>query len=347
MPPSEPPNWERLAALVRRVEEHGLRSLPVAELEQLGRLYRQAAAALARERTQARDPDLIAYLNALVARAHSSVYGRSTQPRTRLSSLFAEEIPRACRAHLAPIGLAACLFVLFALLAYGLVTTDERWADHLSPGAAEQARSFAASRRPAGEYFAPAASLAGGANLSGFILGNNLKAAFSAFALGLTAGLGTLAVLFANGAMIGVFLGVGRAQGALLSLTAVVAPHGLLELCAFMIAAGGGFVLGGALVAPGDLTRAEALRRAARPALRLALGAALLLLPAALVEGLFSPQSQGLFASDAARLLFGVALAAFGLLYLFAGDLLLSTASPGRRRRGKSAPAPPARAPGA
>ncbi len=323
MPPTELPNWELLAALVRRVEEHGLPSLQVAELEKLGRLYRQAAAALARERTRARDPDLVAYLNALVARAHSSIYGRSTQPRTRLSSFFAEEIPQSCRAYLAPIGLAAALFLLFGLLAYGLVATDERWADHLSPGAAAQARSFAQSRRPAGEYFAPAASFAGGGNLSGFILGNNVKAAFGAFALGLTAGLGTLAVLFVNGAMIGVFLGIGRAHGTLGSLSAVVAPHGFLELCAFTIAAGGGFVLGWAVLAPGDLTRAEAMRRAARPALRLALGAAMLLLPAALVEGLLSPQSEGLFASDGIRLLFGAALAALGLLYVFTGDVIL------------------------
>jgi uncharacterized membrane protein SpoIIM required for sporulation len=323
MPPADLTKWERLADLVRRVEDGGLPALPVAELEEVGRLYRQAAAALARERTRGRDPELAAYLNALVARAHSSIYGRSTQPGLRLGRFFAVEIPRTCRAHLAFIGLAAGLFLLFALLAYGLVVTDEHWADLLSPGAAEQATRFAESHRPAGEYFAPSAAAVGGGNLSGFILGNNVKAALSAFALGLTAGLGTLAVLFANGTMIGVFLGVGRTHGALLDLVAVVAPHGILELCAFMIAAGAGFVMGFALIAPGDLTRAEALTRGARQALRLALGAALLLLPAALVEGLLSPQATGLFSSDRIRILFGASLAVLGLLYLFAGDVIL------------------------
>lgn len=81
--------------------------------------------------------------------------------------------------------------------------------------------------------------------------------------------------------------------------------------------------MGLALVAPGDLTRGEALARAARPALRLALGAAVLLVPAALVEGLLSPQSGGLFASNQARIAFGLALAALGWLYLLAGDVVV------------------------
>jgi uncharacterized membrane protein SpoIIM required for sporulation len=123
--------------------------------------------------------------------------------------------------------------------------------------------------------------------------------------------------------MVGVFLGIGHNHHGLLDMLAVVAPHGMLEIFAFMIAGGAGFVLGFSLIAPGDLTRAESLSRAARPALRLALGAALLLAPAATVEGLLSPQATGLFASDPVRILFGSTLAALGLLYLFAGDLIL------------------------
>ena len=323
MPSADLAKWERLADLVRHVEEGGLRALPVGELEEVGRLYRQAAAALARERTRGRDAEMTDYLNALVARAHSSIYGRSTQPGLRLGHFFAVEIPRTCRAHLGYIGLAAGLFTCIALIAYALVTSDQNWAAALSPGAAEAATKFAESHQAAGQYFAETAETMGGSNLSGFILSNNVKAAFSAFGLGLTAGLGTLLVLYLNGTMIGVFLGVGATHGALVDMIAVVAPHGVLELSAFMIAAGGGLLLGFSLVAPGDLTRGESLIRAARRALRLALGAAILLLPAALVEGLLSPQSTGLFASNQLRIFFGVALAALGLLYLFAGDVML------------------------
>ena len=323
MPPTDLGKWERLAGLVRRVEHGGLRALSVAELEEVGRLYRQAAVALARERTRGREPELTDYLNALVARAHNSIYGRSTQPGLRLGHFFAVEIPRTFRAHLAYLGLAAGLFALFSLLAYGLVVTDENWAERLSPAAARQATTFAEQHQAAGKYFEESAQVVGGGNLSAFILSNNVKAAFSAFGLGLTAGLGTILVLFLNGMMLGVFLGIGATHGALADMIAVVAPHGVLELSAFAIAAGAGFVMGFALIAPGDLTRGESLARGARQALRLALGAAVLLVPAALVEGLVSPQSTGLFASNQVRILFGVTLAALGWLYLFAGDVAL------------------------
>jgi uncharacterized membrane protein SpoIIM required for sporulation len=163
----------------------------------------------------------------------------------------------------------------------------------------------------------------GPGNLSGFILSNNVRAALAAYALGITLGLGTIAVLFLNGTMLGVFLGVGASHGALGDMVAVVAPHGVLELSAFMIAGGAGLVIGASLVAPGELTRAQSLLRGARSAVRLAVGVVPLLGAAALVEGLLSPQSTGAFAGNTPRILFGVLLAVVGLVYLFAGDVLI------------------------
>jgi len=317
----ETAKWQRLAELVRRAEAVGLTGLPVRELEELSRLYRQAASALAREKTRGCDPRLVEYLNALVARAHSTIYGRRREGSLRLGHFFAVEIPRTCRAHLDAVLLATVLFALFGLLAYGLIMSDERWGDLLAPGAAAVARSFAESRQPAGEYFAETARALGSGNLSAFILANNVKAAFNAFALGLTLGLGTILVLFLNGMMLGVFMGVGQKHGALADMVAVVAPHGVLEICAFLVAAAAGLVVGASLAAPGDLTRAQSLVQGARQALRLALGAVPLLLIAALVEGLLSPQSGGLFSDNAARIGFGLALGAVGLAYLLAGDV--------------------------
>lgn len=315
--------WERLAQLVRRVETGGLQRLPVRELEELGSLYRQASAALARARTRQRDQKLVEYLNQLVARAHGSVYGRRNQPHLNLGYFFAIDLPRTFRAHLDAILLAVILFAFFSMMSYTLVTSDERWAQLLSPMAAEAAQSFIETGEPAGEYFGEIARTLGYGNLAGLILSNNVRAALAAFALGVTLGLGTIVVIFLNALMMGVFFGVGANQGALLDMIAVVAPHGVLEICAFMIAAGAGLVMGASLAAPGDLTRAQALIQGAKEAVKLVLGTVPLLVAAALVEGLLSPQSTGLFADNYARLLFGLALAALGLTYLFLGDFFL------------------------
>ena len=328
----ETADWERLAALVRRAERWSLRSLAVAELEELSRLYRRAAAALAREQTQGRDPRRLEHLNHLVARTHSTLYGQRPERRWRPGEFFGTEVPQTFRRHLDAILLAATLFLLFSSAAFALVRHDARWAESLSPAAAQAAREFAASGRPAGAYFEQTAETLGPGNLSGFLLSNNVRAALMAYALGITAGVGTVLVLAANGAMLGVFLAVGATPGSLGTMVAVIAPHGLLELMAFMIAGGAGLVLGGSLLAPGDLTRGESLRRGAHSAVCLAVGVVPLLGLAALVEGLLSPQSTGAFASNVGRLAFGAALAAICLMYLFAGDMLLAAARPGRSR---------------
>ena len=94
---------------------------------------------------------------------------------------------------------------------------------------------------------------------SSAILTNNLSVAFAAFAMGVTAGLGTAWMMVLNGLLIGV---VGTAcfrAGLSLSLWSFVAPHGSLELPAIFIAGGAGLILGRGLLDPGMLPRREAL----------------------------------------------------------------------------------------
>jgi hypothetical protein len=68
-----------------------------------------------------------------------------------------------------------------------------------------------------------------------------------------------------------------------------VLPHGVIELTAIFIAGGAGFLLGGALVFPGDLPRKDALLARAGQAGRLILGCVPLLIIAGVVEAFFSP----------------------------------------------------------
>src|ERR1700749_1536475 len=67
-------NWNRLDALLRQVEGHGLRSLSQPDLRDLGLLYRQAAADLSAVRADRSSRTLEQYLNKLVARPHNFVY---------------------------------------------------------------------------------------------------------------------------------------------------------------------------------------------------------------------------------------------------------------------------------
>jgi uncharacterized membrane protein SpoIIM required for sporulation len=69
-----------------------------------------------------------------------------------------------------------------------------------------------------------------------------------------------------------------------------IAPHGLLELTCVFVGAGVGLRVGWAWVAPGpDRTRGQALAERARSGMLVALGLALALLVAGLVEAYVTP----------------------------------------------------------
>ncbi len=317
--------WEQLTELVNQAQRRGLASLGADQLDELGALYRQATAALARARSLNRDSQLIAYLNQLVGRAHAIIYGQHSQPRLRLGYLFGVDIPRTFQAHWRYVAVAAAVTLVAATLAYLLVRADPRWSQALLgdsfSGAVEE---FATSEQPAGEYFAETAQALGGANFSALLMSNNIQVALKAFAVGVTLGLGTLYVLVMNGLLLGAFLGIGAHYDRLVDLVAVVIPHGAIEIPAILIAGGAGLMMGHALVSPGDRLRRDALRIAALKAVKLAVGTVPVFIVAALIEGLLSPQHRGLFAANEPRFLLGFLAFALLALYFCFGDRILT-----------------------
>jgi uncharacterized membrane protein SpoIIM required for sporulation len=70
-----------------------------------------------------------------------------------------------------------------------------------------------------------------------------------------------------------------------------VAGHAAFEITAIVLVGAAGLKLGLAVIAPGRLRRAEALRRGAAAALPMVYGAALMLLVAAVIEAFWSPRT--------------------------------------------------------
>jgi len=324
-------DWQRLHDLVQAAEKRGLASLTADQLQELGTLYREAASHLARARTEGQPPHVLNYLNDLVGRAHGWVYTGTPRPPLRPLYFFGVHVPSTFRRHAVYVGAAVAISVLFAALSFGLVLSDQRWAMVMmpSPQLAQAVEDFVASNEPAGKYFAETASTIGSVNFAAFLMIHNIHVALMAFALGITFGLGTFYVLATNGLMLGAFLGLGAAHGRLLDLLAVVAPHGVLELSAVFIAGGAGLMLARAIVDPGDMFRADALKLAAFRAVKLAVGTVPMFVVAGLLEGLVSPQASGVFADNAFRILLGCVIGTGMWLYLLAGDLVF-TRRPGR-----------------
>jgi uncharacterized membrane protein SpoIIM required for sporulation len=65
--------------------------------------------------------------------------------------------------------------------------------------------------------------------------------------------------------------------------------HGVIELSCIFIAGGAGLLIGSALLMPGNLSRADALKSRGKDAVRLMIGVAMVLVVAGIIEGFISP----------------------------------------------------------
>src|SRR5438552_18725998 len=108
-------------------------------------------------------------------------------------------------------------------------------------------------------------------------------------ATGITAGLGTLYMMFFNGLLMGVIGTACAMAGMRLSLWSVVAPHGALELPAIFLAGGAGLRIAHGLLFPGMLPRKESLALAGRDATALVLGTVPIVVIAGTIEAFVSP----------------------------------------------------------
>jgi uncharacterized membrane protein SpoIIM required for sporulation len=125
--------------------------------------------------------------------------------------------------------------------------------------------------------------------MSSFIMANNIKVAFTAFALGVLYGAGPFLVLVFNGLMLGSITAVFAHHGLLSEFSATVLVHGTLELFAIVVAGTSGLRLGQSMFQPGLLTRKDALSQFGREAFQICAAMVPLLVIAAIVEGYVTP----------------------------------------------------------
>ena len=278
-------NWNRLDALLRQVESHGVKSLPHAELRQFGLLYRQAASDLSAVRSDRSSRTLEQYLNRLVSRAHNYVYSGQRISPVSIWRFFAYAYPRLFRELSFYVLLATTITVVTALL--GAIVSIVRpdfgaayFSAHFGPNAINDLdhhkmwTDSILSVKPI---------------MSSAIMTNNIMVCFVTFAGGLTAGLTTLYELFTNGLMLGI-VGVVCAQHHMsVSLWSFIAAHGALELPSIMIAGAAGLRLGAGILFPGLLRRRDSIAHAGLESVQLVSATIPLLFIAGSFEAFLSP----------------------------------------------------------
>lgn len=277
--------WRRLEELLDNLRGRSLRGLSRVEAREFGELYRRAAADLAIARAETRDPKLINYLNSLVIRAHGKLYRAESEGTSLIWRFISHDLPATFRRNARYTALAFAVFFIFSLFSGLLAYNDPEFGQALG---LEDARVAAETDTRWWLRINEANQIE-----SSDILTNNIQVAFNAFALGACFGVGALFILMFNAAHIGGVLGVCFSANANFGreLVTFMVGHGVIELSCIFMAAGAGMMIGYALIDPGDMTRAQALRVKGIEAARIVIGCAVLLVIAGIIEGFLSPSA--------------------------------------------------------
>ena len=287
---------------------------PPFDLREMPARYRGICQALALAADRQYSPELVDRLNRLALRGHGVLYRNRRREAQQVLEFLLGGFAALVRREWRLVAASALVFFGPLALLIGVLQAYPEFVHYLLEP--EQIASFHAMYDPSNPRpgMRPADS---SVLMFGFYIWNNVRIGFQTFAGGLAAGVGTLWFLAANGVVIGAVAGYLTQTGFGGPFWSFVAGHSAPELLAIVLSGAAGLRLGLAIVAPGNASRRAALVAAAKPAVRLMYGAALMFFFAAFVEAFWSPNGAVPFA---AKLAIGGAIwSAFLLYFLLAG----------------------------
>jgi uncharacterized membrane protein SpoIIM required for sporulation len=278
-------DWQTFAALLDTLERGKADSQ---QCTLFAHDYRRLCQQLALAQARGYSSHLIEQLQQLAMRGHQQFYRHRSPLVAQLIGFLLGGFPRLVRAEWRCV-LAASLLFFGSLLAMGTLvyTFPELIYSLVDP---EQVASMERMYDPDASRLGRFAERGSGDDwmMFGYYIMNNIGIAFQTFASGLLFGLGSLFFLLFNGLMIGAVAGPLTQIGYGATFWSFVVGHGAFELTAIALAGGAGLKLGWALLAPGRLSRGEALRLAAARSVRLIGGVIVFLLIAAFIEAYWS-----------------------------------------------------------
>ena len=305
-------DWRKLDLILTRAENSGVKALSDEQMTALPHLYRQAVSSLSVARAISLDQNVIAYLESLCTRAYFFVYGARTSLGERMMDFLRRDWPACVSSALGPTILAALFLFGGWALAFFLCMQDMEWFWTF------HGQNFWDGRNPdatvdylRSTIYTEEGELSDGqlTSFASYLFNNNAQIALFAFALGFAFGIPTAWLLVYNGVMMGSLHAVFWSKGLGYEFTGWLLIHGTTELFAIVLAGAAGFVIGGAVAFPGQMTRLNSARKAGQTAATIAMGCVIMLIIAALLEGF----GRQLINSDVIR--YGVAFSILGLWF--------------------------------
>jgi len=257
-----------------------------AELASFASRYRRLCHfhALAKDRHYS--SHLVDKLGDLVVRGHQQLYRRKQPFLQQFTRFIVAGFPRLVREQQGYIWWATALLYIPGLLMFLAIL----WQPDLvyTVTAPEQVSNFESMYDPQNRTLGSARESDTNVQMFGFYISNNISVSFRTFASGILFGVGSIFFLVYNGLLMGAVAGHLTNAEFTQTFFSFVIGHGSFELTAIAISGAAGLKLGYSLLAPGNLTRKESLKRASTIAIQLVYGVIVMLVIAAFLEAFWS-----------------------------------------------------------
>jgi uncharacterized membrane protein SpoIIM required for sporulation len=289
--------WRELESFSVVINKKGVKSLPSNEVKKFLNTFRQCSHHLAYARTHYPKSSVVNYLNSLISKCHSHVYAVKRTSPGQLFKYIGYEFPTLLKEHKWFVLSSFAFFAFGVLLSLILVLANTDNANMFLPATMiESVKSGTAGG--GGQWNYPL--------MSSYIMFNNISVSLRAFVFGITLGLGTMYVLFMNGALLGALTALMYMYGNPKHYWSLILPHGIIELTAIFISGAAGLIIAKSMLLPGEFTRKHSLINGAKKAVSLVMGVVFMLVIAGIIEGFFTP----LDISENVKLVFALVTAA-------------------------------------
>lgn len=293
--------WRKLEELSSIISKKGIKSLPSKDVKRFLHIFRESSHHLAYARTHFPNSKTVTYLNSLVGKCHSQVYAvQKSSPFSALKYIgygFPNVLKKYRSYILASFGFFFAGFLVSLLLV--LVNSDNA-SFFFNERLIENVKSNTLGN---GSWNNPLEA--------SNIMTNNISVSLRAFIFGITLGIGTIYILFINGAILGALTALVYQYNDPVRYWSLILPHGVIELTAIFISGAAGLMIGKSMLIPKEHTRFHSLIKGSKNALSMVWGIILMLVIAGIIEGFFTPSKV----SEAGKLLFAAMTGVLLIIY--------------------------------
>ncbi|MEI9944833.1 MAG: stage II sporulation protein M [Chitinophagaceae bacterium] len=273
----------REALFIKKNKDRWLKNqhMPADDPDEMATDFTQLVDDLAYAKTFYPSSKVTQYINTQASKIYLDIYKNRKEESNRLITFWKYDLPLVIWKHRKVMLFSLAVFIIFFGIGFFSSRQDEQVArDFFGDEYVDHTIDNIEKGNPFGIY-------EHGSSIMTWlgIMINNIIVAFRMFVSGIFAGIFTFLDLGKTGAMVGIFDQFFAARGLGIDFFLVVFIHGTLEITAFILAAGAGFVLGKSFLFPGTITRLSAFKKGAKDGVKIIIGLLPVFALAAFFEG--------------------------------------------------------------